>query len=201
MVLGPLHTAVGRSTKQIERAVPIPVDNERIAVMAHNSQRLLAALDHFGFGPKLALALSLEPVERTREVAYDQIEMTIAIPIDRKGPGADFFGHLVIVICGNDERLTVGALQGFRLAERPIGLAVQDLKQPGHAPVHARIRAGEDVATPITVNVHQLWSGAGASPHSWHFGFFPFRLQPGAQRELFRALVLEDSDLSLVELS
>src|SRR5207244_10566488 len=92
-VSGQLHTAVARATEQIEGAVPIPVDDERIAVIALNSQRHPAALDDFGFGPEPALALSLEPVERTGEVPHDQIEVTIAIPIDRKGSRADILGH------------------------------------------------------------------------------------------------------------
>src|SRR5881409_1985144 len=65
----------------------------------------------------------------------------------------------------------------------------------------AGVRAGENVAVSVTVNVHKLWSGAGASPHPGHFGHLPFGLQPVARRELFRAKVLEDPDLSLVELS
>src|SRR5262249_17665504 len=50
-------------------------------------------------------------------------------------------------------------------------------------------------------NVHKLWSGAGASPHSGHFGHLPFGLEPVARREFSRTKVLVDLDLSLVELS
>src|SRR5262249_51896253 len=76
-----------------------------------------------------------------------------------------------------------------------------DLKQPGHVLVHAGVRAGENVGVSVAVNVHQLWSGAGASPHAGHFGDLPFGPQPLARRELFRTQVLEDPNLSLVELS
>src|SRR5439155_8102597 len=61
-VSGPLHPAGARSTDQIKGAVPIPVDDERIAVMALDAQRHPAAGDEFGFGPEPALALALEPV-------------------------------------------------------------------------------------------------------------------------------------------
>ena len=33
---------------------------------------------------------------------------------------------------------------------------------------------------PVPVDVHQLWSGGGASPNTRHFGYFAFRLEPGA---------------------
>src|SRR5205823_5119396 len=81
-VSGPLHTAVARSTEQIEGTVAVPVDDERIAVMALDAQRHPAALDDFGLGPEPALALALEPVERAGEVAHDQVEVAVAVPVD-----------------------------------------------------------------------------------------------------------------------
>src|SRR5262249_41758183 len=75
--------------------VAVPVDDERIAMPALDSQRLPAGLDDFGFGPEPALALSLEPVERTGEVAHDQIEVTIAIPIDGERPPMAFTFSLI----------------------------------------------------------------------------------------------------------
>ena len=124
--------------------------------------------------------------------------MAVAVPIDREGPRADVLGHLLVVLDGDDERLAVGALQDFRLPERAVRLAVQDLEQPRHRLFHAGVRAGEDVAMAVAVEVHKLWSGAGASPHAGHFGHLAFGLQPLARRELAVAQVLEDPDLSLV---
>jgi hypothetical protein len=57
--------------------------------MALDAQRLLAGLDDFGPGPELALALPLEPVERAGEVADDEVEVPVAVPIDRERPGKD----------------------------------------------------------------------------------------------------------------
>src|SRR5438309_724862 len=165
-----------------------------------DSQRHPAALDNFWFRLELTLALSLEPVESAGEVAHDQIEVTIAIPIDRKGPRADVLGH-GLVVAWNNQRLAVSALQDFGFPKRPVWIAVQDLKQPGHVCFHAGVRARENVQVSVTVNVHQLWSGAGASPHTGHFGHLPLGLQPVARRELFPAKVLENLNLSLVELS
>src|SRR5262249_39902145 len=127
-------------------------------------------------------------------------EVTSAITIDRNRLGADVLGH-GLAVPGNDERLAVSPLQDFRFPKRPVGFAVQDLEQPGHFRLHAGIRAGENVEVSVTVQVHQLWSGAGASPQAGHFGHLPLGLQPVAGRELFRAKVLEDPDVSLVELS
>src|SRR5262249_55873057 len=107
-VPGPLHTAAARSTEQIEGAILIPVDHERVAVIALDPQRLPTALDELRLGPKLPLALTLEPVERPGEVAHDEIEVAIAIPIDREGPRADFLDELIGVFAvfdRNDERL------------------------------------------------------------------------------------------------
>src|SRR5262249_48157461 len=67
--------------------------------------------------------------------------------------------------------------------------------------LHARVGAGKDVKMAVPVDIHELWSGAGASPHAWYFGHLAFGLQPDACRKLPRAQVLEDPDLSLVELA
>jgi hypothetical protein len=53
----------------------------------------------------------------------------------------------------------------------------------------------------VVVDIHKLWSGAGASPHAGHFGHVPFGLQPDAPCEFALTEVLEDADLSLRELT
>src|SRR5579863_1758093 len=74
------------------------------------------------------------------------------------------------------------------------------MEQPGHRLLHAGVRAGENVGVSVTVDVHKLWSRAGASPNTRHFGRFPFGQQPGPGCEFLPSQVLEDADLSLVEL-
>ena len=88
-VLRPLHAALARAAEQVEVAVAVPVDDERVAVMARDPQRLVAGLDLLGLRLELALALPLEQVERAGEVADDQVEVAVAVPIDREGPRAD----------------------------------------------------------------------------------------------------------------
>src|SRR5579885_1427511 len=101
MVSGPLHAAFARATDQIEGAVAIPVDDERIGVVALDPQGCAVALDDLGSGAELAFALSLEPVEPPREVAHHQIELTIAVPIHREGARADVLGES-LTVQGND---------------------------------------------------------------------------------------------------
>ena len=69
------------------------------------------------------------------------------------------------------------------------------------SPENLRAACANDLRAPVTVDVHKLWSGTRASPHPGHFGHLPFGLQPASRRELFRAKMLEDLNLSLVELS
>jgi hypothetical protein len=52
----------------------------------------------------------------------------------------------------------------------------------------------------VTIEVHKLWSGAGASPHARDFGHLARRLQPLSSREFAVAEVLVNADLSLSEL-
>src|SRR5262249_40529787 len=85
--------------------------------------------------------------------------------------------------------------------KRSVGFAVQDLKQPRHLLVHARVRTRKNVTLAISIEVHELWSGARASPHARHFGHSPLGLQPLACRKSSRAHVLVRPDLALVELS
>jgi hypothetical protein len=105
------------------------------------------------------------------------------------------------VLNGDDERLAVGTLQDFRPPKRPVRLAVQNLEQTRHLLLHAGVRSGKNVALTVAIDVHKLWSGASASPHPGHFRHPAFRLQPDAPRELPLAQILEDPDLSLIELS
>ncbi len=95
----------------------------------------------------------------------------------------------------------VGALQDFRLAERPVVLAVQDLEQPRHLVLHAGIGAGKDVAPAVAIEVHKLWSRAGASPNAGDLGDLAVGLEPVAGRELAVAEIPVDADLPLLELA
>src|SRR5262249_46246961 len=88
-IFGPLHAAVRRPAEQIEITVAIPVGDEWIAVMAFDSQGTLPRLHRFGFGFELAFPLSTEQVKRSVEVADDQIEVAVAVPVDGEWPGAD----------------------------------------------------------------------------------------------------------------
>ena len=102
---------------------------------------------------------------------------------------------------GDDERLAVGALQDFRLAERPVRLAVQHLEQPRHVLLHAGVRAGEDVAMAVAVDVHKLWSGADVHHHTpGTSATLPSACSQSPAANFALAQVLEDPDLSLVEL-
>src|SRR5207249_5490589 len=122
----------------------------------------------------------------------------IAIPIDGEGSRANLLGQLVIAFRRDDERLAVGALQDLRLAKGSVLIAVEHLEQPRHVLLHARVGTGDNVEMAITVNVHELWSGRGASPHTRHFGVLAFRLKPDALGEFPFAQVLVNLDLALV---
>ena len=199
-ILRPLDPALARAAHQVEVAVAVPVDHERVAVITVDLQGLAIGLDLFGLRRELAFALSLEEVERAGEVADDEIEVPVAVPVDRERAGADVLGHLPTVQ-GDDERFAVRALQDFRPTKCPVRLAVEDLEQSRHLLLHAGIRAGKDVATSVAVEVHKLWSRAGASPHAGHFGHLAFGLQPLGRRELAITEILVNVDLSAMELS
>ena len=57
------------------------------------------------------------------------------------------------------------------------------------------------MSTPtVTIEVHKLWSRAGASPHARHFSHRALGLQPLARRELAVAEIPVNANLSLMEL-
>src|SRR5581483_10677310 len=134
------------------------------------------------------------------EIPYDQVKVAVVIPIDGEGPGADVLGH-GLAVEGNDQRLAIGPFQDLGFEKGAVFLAVQDLKQPSHWLLHTGIRAGQNVAKPVTVDVHQLWSRTGASPHARHFGRLPVHLQPIARGNLFAFEVFKDLDSAARELS
>src|SRR5262245_36534974 len=201
LVLRPVDAAVAGAAQQVQVPVAVPVDDERVAVVALDPQRRAAGRDQLGLGRELALALPLEPVERAGEVAHDQVEVAVAVPVDGEGPRADLLGQFFFPRRGDDEGLAVGPLQDLGLAERAVGFAVEDLEQARHVLVHAGVRAGEDVEVAVAVDVHELWSRGRASPNARHFGVLTLRLQPGALDELHPAQALADLDLALVELA
>src|SRR5262249_60144458 len=88
-----------------------------------------------------------------------------------------------------------------RLGYGPSLCAVEHREQPRHVLVHARVGTGDNVEIAVTVKVHKLWSGRGASPHTRYFGYVALRLKPDAFGEFSFAEVLVDLDLALVELS
>ena len=119
----------------------------------------------------------------------------------------DFHGELydqfraeriaVIVLLASDEEClhksgrNLQALyrqEGFEVLYLPIpdfGVPTpEDLEQACHGIPHAGIRSRENVAVAIIVEIHKLWSRAGASPNAGHRGDLAFRLQPFARGEL-----------------
>jgi hypothetical protein len=154
-----------------------------------------------GVGANLPFPLSLEPIEGAGEVPDDQVQLSIAFPIDGERSRANLLGQLAVVFCGNDERLAVRALQDLGLAKGVVLIAVEHLEQPRHFFVHARVGTGDNVEMAVPVNVHELWSGRGASPHTGHFGYIACRLKPDAFSEFSFAQALVDLDLAPFELS
>jgi hypothetical protein len=67
-------------------------------------------------------------VERTGHVADDEVEMPVAVPVGREGPGADVVDPVIplagLALHGDDERLAVGPFQDLRLPEGPALLAI-----------------------------------------------------------------------------
>ena len=110
--------------------------------MAFDYQRAIAGLHLFRLREELAAPLTLEEVELAGESADDQVKVTVAVPVDRERPGADIVDPVLalagLAADGDDEWLAVGALEDFRLAERPVCLAVQDLEQPRHVSLAMR---------------------------------------------------------------
>jgi hypothetical protein len=75
------------------------------------------------------------------------------------------------------------------------------MKEARHVGFHAGIAARENVVSTVAINIHNLWSRAGASPHAGHFGDLALGLEPVACRELSVAKIFVDPNLSLAELS
>ena len=96
-ILGPLHPALARAAQQVEVSIAVPVDHEGIAVMTLDLQGLITCLDLLRLRQELAFPLPLEEVERAGEVADDQIEMPVTVPVDREGAGADVLDPVVAV--------------------------------------------------------------------------------------------------------
>ena len=153
------------------------------------------------FRRKLAFALPLEEIEGAGEIADDQIEVTVTVPVHREGAGA---GVLVrrLTFRGDDERFAVRRLQDFCPAKCPIFFAAQDLEHSGavHLLLLEGIRTGEDVATSVAIEVHKLWSRAGASPYAGHLGWCAIGHQPLLSREIALTEILVDADHPAVEL-
>src|SRR5262249_8534304 len=93
------------------------------------------------------------------------------------------------------------ALQGLGFSKSAVRIAAQNLKEPGHRPFGAGIRTGKNIEMPVSVDVHQLWSRAGASPHARHLGNLAFSLEPLAGAKILCLQMFVDADLSLVELA
>ena len=189
-----MHPALVRAAQQVEVAVAVPVDHEGIAVII-DAQGLAIGLDFFGFWQELTFALPLEEIEGAGKIADDQIEVTVTVPVYSERAGA---GVLIrrLTFRGDDERFAVRPLQDFCPAKSPIFFAVQDLKhsRPVHLLLLEGIRTGKDVATSVAVEVHQLWSRAGASPHARHHGRQAIGHEPLRSREVALAKILVDLD-------
>src|SRR5262245_1159717 len=200
-VLGPVDAAVGGPADEVEGAVAVDVHDERVAVGAGDLQRLAVRQDRLGLRGELALALALEPEERAREVADDQVELAVAVPVDREGAGADLVRQVLFPVARQQQHLAVATLERLRLPEGAVLLAVQHLEQPGHVLLHPGVGAGEDVSDAVPVDVHELWSGGRASPHARHLGRLAIDLDPLAGAELQAAEVREGAHLAAVELA
>ena len=164
-------------------------------------QGLLAGQDGLGLGLKFPLPLPLEPVEAAGEIAGDYVELTVAIPIDREGPGADFLGQFGLIVRGDNQRFAVRPLQFLGLGEAAPLLAAQNLEQARHILFHPGVGSGENVTSTVPIDIHKLWSGGGASPYTGYFGVDLFSLQPGPLAEIEPALVGQHLDLALGELA
>src|ERR1044072_7802059 len=114
----------------------IPVDHERRAVITADLERAAVDSDQLALRLKFTFTFALEEKERSSEVAGDQIQIAVAVPIDSHGPGAnDVYNPLIVLprfLHGNEQRLVVGPLESFRLLERTVRLAPKNLEQSGH---------------------------------------------------------------------
>src|SRR5258708_2283100 len=108
--------------------------------MALNLQWLIAYLDLFRLRQELAFTLALEKVERAGKVADDQIEIPVAVPVNREGPRADVLDP-VFGFNGNDQRLAVRTVQHLGLFVGAVRLSPENLKQARHGLLHAGIGA------------------------------------------------------------
>ena len=88
-ILRPLYPTLARSAQQVEVAIAVPVNHEGVAVIPLDFQGLTTGLDLLRDRRELAFSLPLEEVERAGEVTDDEIEVPVAIPVDREGPGAN----------------------------------------------------------------------------------------------------------------
>ena len=91
-------------------------------------------------------------------------------------------------------------LRTSALRNVPSALPCRTWNSPAMSLFHAGVGAGEDVAPAVAVEVHKLWSRAGASPHARDLGHRAVGLEPVARGELAVAQVLVDADLPAVEL-
>jgi len=132
--------------------------------------------------------------------AYASEEILLVLAVTYAWGQANAFNYVVISLRWDDERLVICAVEDGGFFESAAFLAPQYLKQPGHGLLVARVGTGKDVAETVAVEIHKLWSRAGASPDARHLGHFSVGVQPFASGESASAQPLEDSNLSFVEL-
>src|SRR5262249_54197100 len=155
-----------RATQDVEIAVAVPIDHERIAVVPFDLERGVSRLYLDRHRSEFTAALSPEQMKRAREVARNQIQLSVVVPIDCKRARADIIDPVVpspgFALHRNDQRLAVRTFQLRRFLKLAVRLAPEHLEQSSHLAVHAGIGAREDVTLAVAVEVHKLWSRARA---------------------------------------
>jgi len=102
---------------------------------------------------RFTFTLAFEKVKRAGKITDDQVKIPVTVPIYGERPSADVLNP-ILLFNGNNKRFLVRTLKRFSRFEVPVLLSPQDLKQPRHRFVLARIRARKNVALSITVEVH-----------------------------------------------
>src|SRR5262249_27972105 len=134
----------------------------------------------------LALALVGDEVHLAKHVADDEVDRAVAVPVAGEGRRG----------AADVDRLTALVLELLPRREAAVGFAAEEVD-------FARPRSGEDVAAPVAVEVHQLWSEADASAHG-DAGDGAAGLEPGVGiefRRMPRAGVAVDAQAALVVLA
>src|SRR5262249_31936747 len=116
----------------------VAADGDRLACRFKSARR--------AEGQLLPLALIRNEVHLAENVADNQVQGAVAVPVDgeRSRGAADV------------ERFAGTVLQYLSGGEGAVGLAAEEVD-------FARPRAGDDVRATVAVQVHQLWSEADAS--------------------------------------